>query len=112
MAKAPVRKTVEQEDLPTPKQTTQPPLKAGGEQVIASKAKGIETIGNPQQWKILSQADGFTARAMEIPLGVGCVVAVETSNGVATQFVPNVVIHADINGGNQIGKRIRRNSMR
>ncbi|MEK9984402.1 MAG: hypothetical protein VW879_06645, partial [Opitutae bacterium] len=60
MAKAPARKTVEQEDLPTPKQTTQPPLTAGGEQVIANKAKGIETIGNPQQWKILSQADGFT----------------------------------------------------
>jgi len=58
MAKAPVRKTVEQEDLPTPKQTTQPPLKAGGEQVIASKAKGIESIGNPNQWKILSQTDG------------------------------------------------------
>jgi len=80
--------------------------------VIANKTKGIETIGNPNQWKILSQTDGFTARAMEIPLGVGCVVAVETSNGVATQFVPNVVIHSDINGGNQIGKRIRRNSMR
>jgi len=106
------RKTVEQEDLPTPKQVTQPPLKAGGEQVIANKAKGIETIGNPSQWKILSQVDDFTARAMEIPLGVGCVVAVETANGVATQFVPNVVIHSDINGGNQIGKRIRRNSMR
>lgn len=80
--------------------------------MIANKSKGIETIGNPNQWKILSQTDGFTARAMEIPLGVGCVVAVETSNGVATQFVPNVVIHSDINGGNQIGKRIRRNSMR
>ena len=80
--------------------------------MIANKTKGIETIGNPNQWKILSQTDGFTARAMEIPLGVGCVVAVETSNGVATQFVPNVVIHSDINGGNQIGKRIRRNSMR
>jgi len=112
MSKTSTRKTVEQEDLPTPGKETQPPLKAGGEQVIANKAKGIETIGNPSQWKILSQTDGFTARAMEIPLGVGCVVAVETSNGVATQFVPNVVIHSDINGGNQIGKRIRRNSMR
>ena len=112
MPKTSTRKTVEQEDLPTPKQVTQPPLRPGSEQVIANKAKGNKTIGNPQQWKILSQTDGFTARAMEIPLGVGCVVSVETANGVATQFVSNVVIHSDINGGNQIGKRIRRNSMR
>jgi len=109
MAKTSTRNTVEQEDLPT---VSQPPLRPGSEQVIANKAKGIETIGNPNQWKILSQTDGFTARAMEIPLGVGCVVAVETANGVALQFVPNVVIHSDINGGNQVGKRIRRNNMR
>ena len=80
--------------------------------MIANKAKGIETIGNPDQWKILAQTDGLTTRAMEIPLQVGCVILVETANGVALQFIPNMVIHPDINGGNQIGKRIRKNSMR
>lgn len=114
------RRVVQQDDTPVapdlpkqePESVPNPPLKPGGEEVLQNIKEGIETIGNPSQWKILSQTNDITTLAMEIELNVGCLVAVSTPNGVATQFIPNVVIHSDINGGYKLGKRIRRNSMR
>ena len=107
MEKEPAKRTRRNTiDTPVAEPAIQPPLKPGGEAVLENSAKGIKTIGNPDQFQIMSKKDGVTAYVMEIPLRVGCIVAVE---GCGVAFVPNVVVQPDINGGVTLGKPLRRN---